>query len=145
MLRLTGDTPSIRIAAAQATAVRQYVPSRPFIGIGVDPGAGLAERVEERFGSMLASGLLDEVAALTPVMGRTARQAVGYKELIPVVTGAASLEEGSVKAIRATMALAKRQRTFFRRDPRISWIPWHHEPEERNAIAWSRLEGLWTS
>jgi len=145
VLRLTGDTPSIRIAAAQATAVRQYVPSRPFIGIGVDPGAGLAERVEERFDSMLASGLLDEVAALTPVMGRTARQAVGYKELIPVVTGEASLEEGSARAIRATMALAKRQRTFFRRDPRISWIPWHHEPEERNAIAWSRLEGLWTS
>jgi tRNA dimethylallyltransferase len=145
VLRLTGETPSSRVVGPQATAVRRYVPSRPFVGIGVDPGGELAERVTARFDSMLASGLLAEVAALRPVMGRTARQAVGYKELIGVVTGEASLEEGSAEAIWATMALAKRQRTFFGRDPRISWISWHHDPNERLAAAWSQLEGLWTS
>jgi tRNA A37 N6-isopentenylltransferase MiaA len=43
------------------------------------------------------------------------------------------------------VALAKRQRTFFRRDPRIHWIPWHHEPDERLQAALSHLEESWTS
>ena len=64
---------------------------------------------------------------LEPRLGVTARQGVGYKELLPVPAGAASLEDGRDAAIRATMALAKRQRTFFRRDPRINWIPWHDD------------------
>jgi tRNA dimethylallyltransferase len=145
VLRLTGETPTGRVATPQAAAVREYRATRPFIGVGIDPGEDLAARVEERFDAMLGVGLLDEVAALAPRLGRTARQAVGYKELIPVVSGEASLEEGRAGAIRATLALAKRQRTFFRRDPRIEWIPWHHEPEERAAAAWSRLEESWTS
>jgi tRNA dimethylallyltransferase len=94
---------------------------------------------------MLEAGLIDEVAALAPRLGRTARQAVGYKQLMPVVSGETPLEEGRDGAIRATLALAKRQRTFFRRDPRIEWISWHHDPEERAAAAWSRLEEAWTS
>ena len=145
VFRLTGQTPTSRMATPQATAVQDYVPNRPFVGIGVDPGEELAERVEQRFDAMLAAGLLEEVARLGPRMGRTASQAVGYRELIPVADGQRSLEEGRAEAIRATMALAKRQRTFFRRDPRIQWIPWHHDAEERSAAAWSHLEGSWTS
>ena len=77
---------------------------------------------------MLRDGLLDEVASLSDRMGRLARQAVGYKELLPVITGLATLEEGRDAALRASMALAKRQRTFFRRDPRIDWITWDPDP-----------------
>lgn len=145
VIRLTGETPTDRVAVPQATAVRDYQPARPFVGIGVDPGDELAARIERRFDAMLGAGLLDEVAALAPRMGRTARQAVGYKELMPVVSGGVSLEEGRAAAIAATVALAKRQRTFFRRDPRVEWIPWHHDPEEAVAAVWSRLEATWTS
>ncbi len=49
------------------------------------------------------------------------------------------------RAIKATVALAKRQRTFFGRDPRIAWIPWHHDLDDRVAAAWSRIEGEWIS
>lgn len=145
VLRLSGETPTGRLATPQAAAVRDYQAARPFIGVGIDPGEELAARAEVRFDAMLDAGLLDEVAVLAPRLGRTARQAVGYKELMPVVAGEASLEEGRTAAVRATLALAKRQRTFFGRDPRIEWIPWHHDPEERVAAAWSRLEESWTS
>jgi tRNA dimethylallyltransferase len=144
VLRLTGETPSSRVASPQATAVREYTPRREFTGIGVDAGDGLMDRIESRFTAMLEAGLLEEVAALAPALGRTARQAVGYKELLPVVSGEQSLHDGREAAIRATAALAKRQRTFFRRDPRIRWIPWHHDPEERAAAAWPLLEASWS-
>jgi tRNA dimethylallyltransferase len=143
--RLTGATPTERVASAPGVAVRDYEPSRPFVGIGVDPGQELAGRVERRFDRMLADGLLEEVAGLSERMGRTARQAVGYQQLLPVVSGEATLTEARERAIRATLSLAKRQRTYFRRDPRVSWLPWHHEPRERVEAAVSQIEGAWIS
>jgi len=125
--RITGVTPTERSSSEMATAVREYKPRIPLLAIGVDPGEGLADRVEARFDAMLEQGLVDEVRSLEPRLGVTARQGVGYKELLPVASGAASLEDGRDAAIRATMALAKRQRTFFRRDPRINWIAWHDD------------------
>ncbi len=119
----TGSTPSERAATPSARKVRDYEAEIPFVGIGVDPGAALGDRIVRRFDGMLEAGLLDEVERLKPVMGRVARQAVGYKEMLEVVTGDLSVEEGRQAAISATTALAKRQRTFFRRDPRIEWLP----------------------
>jgi tRNA dimethylallyltransferase len=121
---LTGLTPSRRAASDNAGAIRDYRPRREFVGIGLDPGDSLEQRVKERFDAMLRAGLLDEVAGLRDRLGRLARQAVGYKELLPVVAGVATIEEGRDAAVGASMALAKRQRTFFRRDPRIEWITW---------------------
>ncbi len=145
VLRLTGSTPTMRVEMPQADAVRDYAPARPFVGIGLDPGEALGRRVESRFDAMLEAGFLDEVAALAPKMGRTARQAVGYKQLLAVVAGDVGLSQARDEAIAATVALAKRQRTFFRRDPRIRWIPWHHDSDARAAAAWSHLEESWIS
>jgi len=125
---LTGDTPTARRAAPAAAAVGEYRPRVPLFSVGMDPREELAERITARFDRMLAEGLLEEVARLAPRLGVTAAQGVGYKELAPVVRGEMSLEDGRMSAIRATMALARRQRTFFRRDPRIRWIPWHDGP-----------------
>lgn len=143
--RLTGATPTSRAGADAAVAVREYAPARPFVGIGVDPGPDLPERIERRFDAMLDKGLLDEVASLAGRLSRTARQAVGYQQLLPVVGGETSLGDARAQAIQATTALAKRQRTFFRRDPRITWVPWHHDPARRVASAWSQIEGTWNS
>ncbi len=135
IVRLTGLTPTERAAHPDARRLAAYEPERPFVGVGVDPGDGLADRVRSRFRAMLDAGLLDEVASLAARLGPTARQAVGYKELLPVVAGDVSLADGTEAAVAATMALAKRQRTFFRRDPRLEWLPWSDDPAER----WSAL------
>jgi tRNA dimethylallyltransferase len=139
---ITGLTPSARSATKEAEAVRRYQSVRDVVIIGVDPGDELAARVERRFDEMLRQGLLDEVASLQDRMGRLARQAVGYKELLPVVAGRHSLSEGRAAAISATRALAKRQRTFFRRDPRINWITWDPNPKRRLDRAYTVLEEM---
>jgi tRNA dimethylallyltransferase len=144
--RLTGQTPSRRAASAQAQAVKEYRSVRPIRAIGLDPGERLRARVTERFDAMLAAGLVDEVERLAPMLGVTASQAVGYKELLPAVAGEVSLDQARTAAIGATLALAKRQRTFFCRDPRIRWIPWHDDPGERVAAVRTVLEeASWTS
>lgn len=139
---LTGETPSQRARTDAAEAVRTYQPEIALVAIGVDPGEHLAERVETRFDEMLAAGLLDEVERLRPRLGRLARQAVGYKELLPVVEREQTLAEGREAAIGATRALAKRQRTFFRRDPRIHWIRWDLDPTVRLETAIDYLDGV---
>jgi tRNA dimethylallyltransferase len=145
--RLTGATPSERAASDEAAAIRSYRPIRPFSAVGIDPGSIIGGRIEQRFDGMLAAGLVEEVADLAPRLGRTARQAVGYRELLPVVEEASDLEPARVEAIRATASLAKRQRTYFGRDPRIRWIPWHHETDEMldEALAALAKDAEWTS
>jgi len=147
ILRLSNTTPSERFASAEAEGLRRYRSEIPFVAIGFDAGDGIGVRIEERFDRMLASGLLDEVAHLQPSLGRTAREAVGYRELLAVVAGEASLEEARIDALTATRALAKRQRTWFRRDPRVRWLPWHHDPDVRIERAWDALteDRAWSS
>ena len=125
IFRITGETPSSRAATSTAAAVRRYQARLPLLAFGMDPGDGLAERVAHRFDNMLDAGLLEEVDSMKDRLGITASQGVGYRELLPVVRGATTLDAGRDAAIRSTMGLAKRQRTFFGRDPRIRWIPWH--------------------
>jgi tRNA dimethylallyltransferase len=147
ILELTGETPSARSASAESGAVGRYEALFPFRAFGIDPGAGVAERIEERFRSMVAHGLLEEVAGLRGRLGVTAAQAVGYKELLPVVRGEAVLDDGVDQAIRATRGLVKRQRTFFRRDPRIAWLPWQDDDARRIADAVETIgeRAAWTS
>ena len=144
---LTGATPSDRSATESAQAVRAYEEEYRFIGVGVDPGEGLAERIETRLDAMLAEGLLEEVHRLAPRLGPTAREAVGYRELLPVVRGEEPLAQGREAVLRATLALGGQQRTYFRRDPRIHWLPWHDDPGARLREAVVSLEGAdaWTS
>ncbi|NND84394.1 MAG: tRNA (adenosine(37)-N6)-dimethylallyltransferase MiaA [Acidimicrobiia bacterium] len=126
-----GATPTDRARAPERRAVEAYEPLIPFVGIGVDPGEDLADRARLRVDGMLVEGLLDEVEELAPHLGRTAGQAVGYKELLPVVLGTEDLWGAQEEIVRNTVALARRQRTYFRRDPRITWLPWHPDVDER--------------
>ncbi len=138
--RLTGLTPSERALSAAAEAVRRYLSAVPLLVLGFDPGDDLRKRVAARFDRMLDRGLLGEVERLAPRLGRTARQAVGYKELLPVVERGVDLAVARDAAIRATLALAKRQRTYFGKDPRVHWIPWHHDPAQRLERAMAAVE-----
>ncbi len=145
--RLTGETPSGRAGTVAAGEVREYRSNFPFVALGLDPDGGLETRVRERLDAMLAAGWLDEVRRLGSTLGPTARLAVGYGELAEVVAGTRGLAGARALTLQATLAFAKRQRTFFRRDPRIRWLAWHDDPRKRTAEAVAVLEeaGAWTS
>jgi tRNA dimethylallyltransferase len=85
------------------------------------PTEVLRDRIRRRAGTMVAEGLLDEAAALrtrADGLSRTARQAIGYAEAFAVLDGAAPAA-GLVDAIAdRTWRYARRQRSWFRRDPR---------------------------
>jgi tRNA dimethylallyltransferase len=100
-------------------------PASPFtlLGIRVDQ-VEVDRRIAERFESWMGSGLLAEARRLAdrPAgLSKTARQALGYKELFAHLTGRISLEEAVEEAIRRTRSFARRQWSWFRRDPRIDW------------------------
>lgn len=85
----------------------------------------LYERINKRVDIMLKSGLLQEVEKLISMGIKdtvTAGQAIGYKELYPYFDGTATLEECTEKLKQETRKYAKRQMTWFRRNPKIQWI-----------------------
>ena len=102
------------------------------IGLGMEQAA-LAERISARYRDQMAAGFLDEVRRLVGQprgLSRTARQALGYKELLDHLSGALSLDEAVDLAVRRTRRFARRQRAWFRRDPRITWLDATAEPAE---------------
>lgn len=131
ILRLTGETPSGRAATAEAEDVRRYNAEIEFTAVGIDPGELLDERVERRLSQMRSGGLVEEVRGLRDRLGRTARAAVGYREIVAFLEGEVSEDGAFALAARNTKRLAKKQRTWFQRDPRIRWIPWIEESEQR--------------
>ena len=91
----------------------------------------LAGRIARRYDQQMAAGFLDEVRGLDeldPRPSRTATQALGYKELLEHLHGRATLDEALETAISRTRAFARRQRVWFRRDPRITWLGSSDDP-----------------
>ena len=89
--------------------------------------ADLDARIEARTATMLAAGLLDEAAALGKrALSRTARQAIGYAEAFAVLEGAADPAELPGAISQRTRRYARRQRSWFRRDPRLDPV----DPDE---------------
>jgi tRNA dimethylallyltransferase len=103
---------------------RAYPPAAiPMIGITVAPEV-VDRRIAERFAGWMDAGLLCEVRALAARSGgisRTARQALGYRELLAHVEHGLPLQACVEDAVRRTRTLARRQAGWFRRDPRIVW------------------------
>jgi tRNA dimethylallyltransferase len=129
--RLTGETPSARAASAEADDLRRYVPQIEFTAVGIDPGSLLDHRIDARLAAMREGGLVDEVTRLEPRLGKTSRAAVGYREILDHLNGRGSLDEAFAAIGRNTRRLAKKQRTWFQRDPRIRWIPWMETESDR--------------
>jgi tRNA dimethylallyltransferase len=117
-------------------------PSTTFRLLGIAlPAEVVAARIEARYRQQLADGFVDEVARLNARPGgvsRTASQALGYKELGAHLAGELSLDDAVDQAIRRTRQFARRQRAWFRRDPRIEWLTAEREPGE----ALPRLEQI---
>jgi tRNA dimethylallyltransferase len=86
------------------------------------PRRVLATRIEQRVAAMLAAGLRDEVSRLAAGgLSRTARQALGYKELLDHLEGRSTLDAAVAAIITRTRRFAVRQERWFRRDPRVRW------------------------
>lgn len=129
ILRLTGETPSGRAKTAEAEDLRRYVPQIEFTAVGVDPGEGIDGRIKQRLSEMRGGGFVEEVAGLESRLGRTARSAVGYREILDFLDGAITEDEAFDAVVANTRRLARKQRTWFQRDPRIRWLPWIDDPD----------------
>ena len=93
------------------------------VKIGIDmPREELYGRIDRRVDQMLADGLEAEARALYPYRKLNALQTVGYKEFFDYFDGKTSLEEAVALIKRNSRRYAKRQLTWFRRDPEIRWF-----------------------
>lgn len=97
------------------------------VQIGVDlPRDLLDERITARVAGMWRAGLVAEVAGLAEAGlrdGRTASRALGYAQVLRFLDGQWSQEEAAAETVKATRRFARRQLSWFRRDPRITWLP----------------------
>jgi tRNA dimethylallyltransferase len=105
--------------------VGEYV--RPTVQLGlVADRDDLDRRIAARVGRMWAAGLVEEVRSLLPTglrEGRTASRALGYAQVLALLAGTCTDAEAREDTVRATRRFARRQESWFRRDPRIVWLP----------------------
>lgn len=103
-----------------------YPPSPfPIMGLEIERPL-LDQRIEARYAEQIAAGFVAEVEALLarPAgLSRTARQALGYAELLDHLEHGTPLDEAVDHAVRRTRRFARRQQRWFSRDPRITWLP----------------------
>lgn len=91
----------------------------------------LRERIALRVHKMLEAGLVDEVRSVLNEpkgISDTARQALGYKEIIEHIERRWTLEEAINATILRTQQFAVRQERWYRRDPRIQWVEVQNDP-----------------
>ena len=98
------------------------------------PRPVVSARITARLAAMVDGGLVEEtrrLAARSGGLSRTAAQALGYREVLRHLAGECSLDEAVAEAVRRTRAFARRQRMWFRRDPRVTW---YGAPENSLAV-----------
>jgi tRNA dimethylallyltransferase len=120
---------------------REWDPDRLPLMHGLDRDrTDLYARCDARVEAMFRAGLVDEVRSLLPrglAENTTARQALGYKEIMVHLRGEATLEETIALVKTRTRQFAKRQLTWFRHQARVEWI--HVAADEDPKIAIERL------
>jgi len=103
----------------------------PGIQIGLSvPRPELDRRIAARVGRMWREGLVDEVRGLADPAerggglraGRTASRALGYAQVLRFLDGEWTQAEAEDQTVRATRRFARRQESWFRRDPRVRWL-----------------------
>lgn len=111
-----------------------YMPQRihepslePVVQIGLDVDRALLhERIALRVRRMAEQGLLEEVRQLDAAglrRGRTASRAIGYQQFLQVIDAELDPGEAIESTTVATRKFARRQETWFRADPRVTWLP----------------------
>jgi tRNA dimethylallyltransferase len=100
------------------------------VGVALDRPA-LARRIDARVEGMVAAGLLDECRRLlaTGPLSTTARQAIGYAEMIDHLAGQVTFDEAVAATKQRTRRYAARQQRWFQADPRLRWAVPAEVPE----------------
>jgi len=120
VVELTG----LPFRAALPTFAASVVPTVQ-VALGLDRPL-LDERISRRVDHMWAHGLVEEVRGLVPAglrEGRTASRALGYAQVLRHLDGEWTEEQARAETVRATRKFARRQESWFRRDPRVHWLP----------------------
>jgi tRNA dimethylallyltransferase len=123
VIELTGGTFS-----AVLPDRRYRLPDVVQIGLAIDRAA-LDARIAARVDAMWAAGLVDEVRRLAAAGigdSPTASRALGYRQVLRLLNGEISEAQAHELTIIATRKFARRQDSWFRRDTRISWLPYDH-------------------
>lgn len=118
----TGLTISAHNAQTRALPPRYQA---AWLGLDFLDRAELYARIDRRVEQMMEQGLLQEVAELLQAgvpERSTAMQAIGYKELVAVLRAGGDICEAVARIQQESRRYAKRQRTWFRRNPDIHWI-----------------------
>jgi tRNA dimethylallyltransferase len=104
----------------------QYESAFPTVQLGIHlPRPELDRRIAVRVGRMWDLGLVAEVRRLAAAglrEGRTASRALGYAQVLAFLDGHWSEEQAMAQTIQATRRFARRQESWFRRDPRVIWL-----------------------
>ncbi|MEG2939740.1 MAG: tRNA (adenosine(37)-N6)-dimethylallyltransferase MiaA, partial [Oscillospiraceae bacterium] len=122
VIHLTGETIAEHDRKSREAAPRF---DACIIGLTCRDRQTLYERIEARVDEMLKAGLIDEIKTLQKAVITeecTAMQAIGYKELWNAAQGRGELETAVAALKQATRHLAKRQLTWFKRNPAVHWL-----------------------
>lgn len=107
------------------------------IGIDIDR-ATLDLRIGSRVAAMFDAGLVQEVERLLDAglaQGRTAREAIGYRQVAAYLRGETTLDQAQEETVRATRRFARRQDSWFRKDPRIHWVAFDDPERVERALS----------
>jgi tRNA dimethylallyltransferase len=135
VIELTG-----RAYTASLPEQRYFYPDAIQVGVDI-PRDVLDARIEQRVKHMWEAGLVEEVRTLADRGlrdGRTANRALGYQQVLAFLDGAITEAEAFERTVVGTRRFARRQDSWFRKDPRIAWVDWD-DPErvaQALAVAW---------
>jgi len=111
----------------------------PVVQVGVEmPRAVLDRRIDVRVAGMWDRGLVDEVRQLEAAglrAGRTASRALGYAQVLRFLDAEWTEAEATAQTVQATRRFVRRQESWFRRDPRVVWVPAGADLAERALAA----------
>jgi tRNA dimethylallyltransferase len=107
------------------------------VGVDIDRET-LDARIQRRVGAMFEAGFVEEVERLLAAglrEGRTAASAIGYREVTAYLDGDLSLDEARERTVVATRRFARRQDSWFRKDPRVVWVRYDDPERVEKALA----------
>ena len=136
VIELTG-----RPFSASLPGKRYHYDGAVQVGVDIDR-ASLDRRIEQRVAQMWAAGFVEEVRALEGRglrEGRTANRALGYRQLLAFLDGEISESEAQEQTCAGTRRFARRQDSWFRKDPRITWVSYDDPERVERAVEAVRL------
>ncbi|HVX45178.1 MAG TPA: tRNA (adenosine(37)-N6)-dimethylallyltransferase MiaA [Mycobacteriales bacterium] len=119
-----------------------YTPDPGYCQIALDRD-DLDERVDARVEQMWRDGFVEEVRGLLPLgirEGRTASRALGYAQVLGYLAGESTSDEAKERTALETRRFVRRQRSWFRRDPRVHWLDAAADTLRKDALAWCRAD-----